>query len=208
MTTHHPRTISRRDMLGRGAALAAVGSALGVLSWPTAGAEDAWGVRGWGQQPTPRPNALEGWESGPGGFGDVLRAAAAEGRPVLVSRGELVEIGGSFRIPDVIRKGGARLVEVGTTNRTRLADFEAALEAVLDLGLILKVHPSNFRIMGFTQQASREEILNFMDGKIAKWWMPDDVAFVDGIPHTAPGKILKTALRDQFKSYRFPNAAA
>jgi fatty-acyl-CoA synthase len=47
-----------------------------------------------------------------------------------------------------------------------------------------------------------------MDGKIAKWWMPDDVVFVEGIPHTATGKILKTALRDQFKSYRFPNAAA
>ena len=47
-----------------------------------------------------------------------------------------------------------------------------------------------------------------MEGKIAKWWMPDDVAFVDGIPHTATGKILKTALCDQFKAYRFPNAAA
>ena len=82
----------------------------------------------------------------------------AEGRRVLVSRGELVEIGGSFRIPDVIRKGGARLVEVGTTNRTRLSDFEAALEADVDLGLILKVHPSNFRIVGFTEQPSREEL--------------------------------------------------
>src|SRR3979411_1105946 len=58
------------------------------------------------------------------------------------------------------------------------------------------------------QSATREDILKFMDGKIAKWWMPDDVAFVDGIPHTATGKILKTALRDQFKAYSFPNAAA
>jgi fatty-acyl-CoA synthase len=58
------------------------------------------------------------------------------------------------------------------------------------------------------QKASREDILKYMDGKIAKWWMPDDVAFVDGIPHTATGKILKTALRDQFKAYSFPNAAA
>jgi fatty-acyl-CoA synthase len=58
------------------------------------------------------------------------------------------------------------------------------------------------------QTATREDILKFMDGKIAKWWMPDDIAFVDGIPHTATGKILKTALRDQFKAYRFPNAAA
>jgi len=58
------------------------------------------------------------------------------------------------------------------------------------------------------ETATKEELLGFMQGKIAKWWMPDDVAFVDGIPHTATGKILKTALRDQFKSYRFPNAAA
>jgi fatty-acyl-CoA synthase len=57
------------------------------------------------------------------------------------------------------------------------------------------------------QQASREDILKFMEGKIAKWWMPDDVTFIDGIPHTATGKILKTALRDQFKSYSFPNSA-
>jgi fatty-acyl-CoA synthase len=58
------------------------------------------------------------------------------------------------------------------------------------------------------QTATREDILKFMDGKIAKWWMPDDVQFVDAIPHTATGKILKTSLREQFKAYRFPNAAA
>jgi fatty-acyl-CoA synthase len=58
------------------------------------------------------------------------------------------------------------------------------------------------------QSATREDILNYMEGKIARWWIPDDVVFVDGIPHTATGKILKTALRDQFKGYRFPNAAA
>ena len=80
----------------------------------------------------------------------------AEGREVLVSRGELVEIGGSFRIPDVLRKGGARLREVGTTNRTRIADFRAALTA--ETGLILKVHPSNFRIVGFTEAPSLEEL--------------------------------------------------
>jgi len=80
----------------------------------------------------------------------------AEGREVLVSRGELVEIGGSFRIPDVLRKGGARLVEVGTTNRTRLADFKAELTP--QTGLILKVHPSNFRIVGFTEQPGIEEL--------------------------------------------------
>jgi L-seryl-tRNA(Ser) seleniumtransferase len=80
----------------------------------------------------------------------------AEGREVLVSRGELVEIGGEFRIPDVLRKGGARLREVGTTNRTRLADFETALSPAA--GMILKVHPSNFRIVGFTEQPSVEEL--------------------------------------------------
>jgi L-seryl-tRNA(Ser) seleniumtransferase len=75
----------------------------------------------------------------------------AEGKEVLVSRGELVEIGGSFRIPDVLGKGGARLREVGTTNRTRLADYQAALSA--ETGLVLKVHPSNFRVVGFTEEA-------------------------------------------------------
>jgi L-seryl-tRNA(Ser) seleniumtransferase len=80
----------------------------------------------------------------------------AEGREVLVSRGELVEIGGSFRIPDVIRKGGARLVEVGTTNRTRREDFKEALTP--RTGMILKVHPSNFRIVGFTEQPGRGEL--------------------------------------------------
>jgi L-seryl-tRNA(Ser) seleniumtransferase len=80
----------------------------------------------------------------------------AEGREVVVSRGELVEIGGSFRIPDILRKGGARLREVGTTNRTRLADYEAALGP--DTGLILKVHPSNFRIVGFTGAPTLPEL--------------------------------------------------
>ena len=80
----------------------------------------------------------------------------AEGREVLVSRGELVEIGGSFRIPEVLRKGGARLREVGTTNRTRLADYRAALSP--ETALVLRVHPSNFRIVGFTEAPSLEEL--------------------------------------------------
>ncbi len=80
-----------------------------------------------------------------------------EGREAVVSRGELVEIGGSFRIPDVLRKGGARLREVGTTNRTRLADYEAALGP--DTGLILKVHPSNFKVVGFTEEAELPELV-------------------------------------------------
>lgn len=80
----------------------------------------------------------------------------AEGREVLVSRGELVEIGGSFRIPEVLRKSGATLREVGTTNRTRAADYRAALGP--RTGMILKVHPSNFRIVGFAESPSREEL--------------------------------------------------
>jgi L-seryl-tRNA(Ser) seleniumtransferase len=81
----------------------------------------------------------------------------AEGREVLVSRGELVEIGGSFRIPEILRKGGARLREVGTTNRTRLGDYRAALTA--DTGMILRVHRSNFEIVGFTEAPDREQLV-------------------------------------------------
>jgi len=81
----------------------------------------------------------------------------AGGREVLVSRGELVEIGGGFRIPDMISRSGATLREVGTTNRTRLADFqEAAGDG--DIAAILKVHRSNFRISGFTEETSVAEL--------------------------------------------------
>ena len=76
--------------------------------------------------------------------------ALAAGREVLISRGELVEIGGGFRIPDVLRQSGALLREVGTTNRTRVADYAAAIGD--RSALILRVHPSNFRIEGFTER--------------------------------------------------------
>lgn len=82
----------------------------------------------------------------------------ALGKEVIVSRGELVEIGGSFRIPEVINLGGAILKEVGTTNRTHLKDYEQAITE--NTACILKVHSSNFQIMGFTKSVSRKDLLN------------------------------------------------
>jgi L-seryl-tRNA(Ser) seleniumtransferase len=83
-------------------------------------------------------------------------AGLAGGGEVVVSRGELVEIGGGFRIPDVITQGGARLVEVGTTNKTRLADYAAAITPATRV--LLKVHQSNYRIVGFTAEATLAEL--------------------------------------------------
>jgi L-seryl-tRNA(Ser) seleniumtransferase len=83
-------------------------------------------------------------------------AALAKGKKVLVSRGELIEIGGEFRIPDIMRASGARLVEVGTTNRTRPADFRNAIDA--SAAAILQVHPSNYRVVGFTAAATTAQL--------------------------------------------------
>jgi L-seryl-tRNA(Ser) seleniumtransferase len=82
--------------------------------------------------------------------------ALAEGREVIVSRGELIEIGDGFRIPDVLARSGARLVEVGSTNRTRARDYEKAVHA--ETALILRVHQSNFRVVGFTELPRLEEL--------------------------------------------------
>jgi L-seryl-tRNA(Ser) seleniumtransferase len=83
-------------------------------------------------------------------------AALAEGREVVVSRGELIEIGDGFRIPDVLARSGARLVEVGTTNRTRAGDYERAIGP--ETAVLLRVHQSNFRVVGFTEQPRVEEL--------------------------------------------------
>jgi len=104
-------------------------------------------------------------------------AAAAEPLPpgarpeVMVSRGQLVEIGGGFRIPDVLRRSGAELVEVGTTNRTYPRDFEAALGG--RTRLLLSVHRSNFRLSGFVQDATLEELVEL--GRRAGVWVVDDL---------------------------------
>jgi L-seryl-tRNA(Ser) seleniumtransferase len=83
-------------------------------------------------------------------------AALAEGREVVVSRGELIEIGDGFRIPDVLARSGARLVEVGTTNRTRAADYESAIGP--GTALLLRVHQSNFRVVGFSERPHLDEL--------------------------------------------------
>ena len=97
--------------------------------------------------------------------GAVLLAlnSLAEGREVIVSRGQLVEIGGSFRVPDVMKKSGASLVEVGTTNRTHLRDYEQAIGEAT--ALLLRVHTSNFRILGFTAEVSLKDLVALGHGR-------------------------------------------
>lgn len=114
--------------------------------------------------------------------GAVLLAAAAlaGGRELIVSRGQLVEIGGSFRVPDVVAQSGAQLVEVGTTNRTRLADYERALGE--RTGSIMRAHQSNFRTVGFVEDPSIEELCSLGVPVI------DDVgsgALAEGVPELA-----------------------
>lgn len=98
----------------------------------------------------------------------TLRALAAP-RPVLLSRGQMVEIGGSFRMPDVIRESGCTLIEVGCTNKTRSSDFEIDCE----LGAILRCHPSNFRIVGFSEEPSIGELAQI--ARRRECWLIDDL---------------------------------
>jgi L-seryl-tRNA(Ser) seleniumtransferase len=86
----------------------------------------------------------------------LAMAALAKGKQVVVSRGELIEIGGEFRIPDILAAAGARLAEVGTTNRTRIGDYRSAIGD--RTGLVLKVHPSNYRMVGFTAAPSAADL--------------------------------------------------
>ncbi len=112
------------------------------------------------------------------GAGAALLAAAAlagAGREIVVSRGQLVEIGGGFRVPDVIAQAGARLVEVGTTNRTRLADYQRALGQ--DTGAVLRVHQSNFRQLGFVEDVPIEALCEL------------DVAVIDDVGSGALGPL-------------------
>ncbi|CAB4736647.1 unannotated protein [freshwater metagenome] len=89
----------------------------------------------------------------------LVLAALAHDRDVAVSRGESVEIGGGFRVPEVMEQSGARLLDVGTTNRTRLADYRKAIDRkTTDVALVLKVHPSNYRVEGFVEETSVDQL--------------------------------------------------
>jgi len=127
-----------------GAVLLAVAALAGRADPPGGGARRDAPAAG---APAPR---------GPGAA-DAARGAAIP-RPVIVSRGQLVEIGGGFRIPDVIAQAGARLVEIGTTNRTRLADYERALREAGGDAVLLRVHQSNFRTLGFVEEVAVDQL--------------------------------------------------
>ncbi len=92
----------------------------------------------------------------------LILAGLAAGREVIISRGELVEIGGGFRVPDVMRQSGAVLREVGTTNRTRVSDYTAAASPAT--AMVLRVHPSNFRIEGFTERPGLDALVSAANG--------------------------------------------
>jgi L-seryl-tRNA(Ser) seleniumtransferase len=153
--------------LGRAPLAAAAQAAVGVVAggYSSLELELGTGVRGSRQTHVERLlTELSGAEAAlvvNNGAGAVLLATAAlagQGGSVVVSRGQLVEIGGGFRIPDVVAQSGAKLVEVGTTNRTRIEDYEAALADDTRCSVILRVHPSNFRSLGFVEEVAIEAL--------------------------------------------------
>ncbi|HWI08918.1 MAG TPA: L-seryl-tRNA(Sec) selenium transferase [Solirubrobacteraceae bacterium] len=113
-------------------------------------------------------------------------AALAQGRDVVVSRGQLIEIGGGFRIPEILELAGTRLVEVGTTNRTRRGDYEAALAAEgAGIGAILRAHPSNFRTVGFVAEVEVEELCELgvpVIDDVGSGVLTDDLELLAGEP--------------------------
>jgi len=113
----------------------------------------------------------------------AVSALAGPGREVVVSRGQLIEIGGGFRMPEVVAQAGARLVEVGTTNRTRLGDYTDALGA--DTGAILRAHPSNFRAVGFVEEVGVEALCGLgvpVIDDVGSGVLVDDLAALAGEP--------------------------
>jgi L-seryl-tRNA(Ser) seleniumtransferase len=113
--------------------------------------------------------------------------ALAKGREVIVSRGQLVEIGGSFRLPEIIEVSGARLVEVGTTNKTRLDDYVRAIGP--DTAALLRVHPSNYRVVGFTEEVAIADLARLALER--DLWMIDDIgsgALAPGLPPHVRGE--------------------
>ncbi len=113
-------------------------------------------------------------------------AALAGGRDTIVSRGQLIEIGGGFRIPEILAAAGTRLVEVGTTNRTRRADYEAALAAGGEqVGAILRAHPSNFRTVGFVEEVEIEALCDLgvpVIDDVGSGVLADDLELLAGEP--------------------------
>ena len=112
----------------------------------------------------------------------LVLSSLAHGREVVVSRGELVEIGGSFRIPDILGAAGAILVEVGTTNRTRIADYERAIGP--NTALLLKVHPSNYRVSGFVEEVEIPALVELGRVRDLPVLMDEGSGLLR--PHTAP----------------------
>jgi L-seryl-tRNA(Ser) seleniumtransferase len=122
----------------------------------------------------------------------LMLAALASGREVLISRGELVEIGGGFRVPDVMAQSGAILREVGTTNRTRAGDYAAALSE--RTAAILRVHPSNFRIEGFTERPTLEELVAI--GRNFKVPVLEDLGSGAVLPQVRDEPLVSHSIRD------------